>query len=176
MAQRPRIGDIFELRTPCGFGYIQYSHEHPEEGTLVRVLPGVFPERPAEIRRLAEDHRFFVLYPVSAAVRAGAAEFVESAPVPEKYAALPRMRWALQGEGHKYGWTLWEADRQVGFRRRLEGDEALIPERTTWSHGLLVERIASVWTWADDLLPPPWPARRRVSPCYDVGYVEPEDD
>jgi hypothetical protein len=156
---------------------VQYSHEHPEDGSLVRVLPGVYPARPGDIKRLVQQHRFFVLYPVRSAVRAGAAQLVSNAPVPEAYQPLPRMRWALQGEGHRYGWTLWDGTRQVGFRRKLEGDERLIPERaSTWSHGLIGDRIASHWTWADDSGAPPWPDPPRVNPCYDVGYIEPADD
>jgi hypothetical protein len=86
------------------------------------------------------------------------------------------MRWALQGEGLKYGWTLWDGSRQVGFRRKLEGDDRLLPERSTWSHGLVVERIASDWSWADDLVAPPYPEPRLVRPCYDVGDIRPEGD
>lgn len=86
------------------------------------------------------------------------------------------MRWALQGEGHKYGWTLWDGSRHVGFDRKLEDGECLLPERSTWSHGLVVDRIASDWTWADDIVPPPYPEPRRVSPRYHVGHVKPEGD
>ena len=34
-----------ELRTSAGFAYVQYTHMHPADGELVRVLPGVYQAR-----------------------------------------------------------------------------------------------------------------------------------
>lgn len=39
--QQARIGDIVEIKTPAGLGYLQYTHDAGTNGELVRVLPGL---------------------------------------------------------------------------------------------------------------------------------------
>ncbi|MCS7123146.1 MAG: hypothetical protein RMJ17_01025, partial [Candidatus Aenigmarchaeota archaeon] len=43
--KRPKIGDVFEIKTPKGFAYVQYSIRHPDFGEIIRVLPGLYPDR-----------------------------------------------------------------------------------------------------------------------------------
>src|SRR5438874_2360723 len=69
---RPRIGDILEIATPAGLAYLQYTHRIPMWGALIRVLPGVFPERPSDFHGLvAKRERFFVFFAVGVAVARG---------------------------------------------------------------------------------------------------------
>ena len=46
---RPQIGDLIEIETPRGYAYAQYVYkqrEQPPMGSLIRVLPGFYRERP----------------------------------------------------------------------------------------------------------------------------------
>ena len=61
---RPRLGDVIEIETPKGLAYAQYTHEHrdpPRYGSLLRILPGIYSQRPSDFAALvAEEERFSV--------------------------------------------------------------------------------------------------------------------
>src|SRR5205085_10467885 len=70
---RPRLGDVIEIETPKGLAYAQYTHEHrdpPRYGSLLRILPGIYSQRPSDFAALvAEEERFSVFFPLGAALR-----------------------------------------------------------------------------------------------------------
>ena len=58
MAQKVQIGDILEVPTKKGLAYVQFSHYHeppPHMGAVIRVLPGLFLERPKDFQSLASQ-------------------------------------------------------------------------------------------------------------------------
>src|SRR5690242_6609811 len=113
----PRIGDIIEIPTRRGLGYAQYTHEHtkpPRWGSLIRVLPGLFPERPSDFVSLAaQKEQFFVFTPLKWILREKIFRLVGSAPVPEWAVPFPVFRRAfiLDGKVHG-GWWLWDGERE----------------------------------------------------------------
>jgi hypothetical protein len=44
-----KLGDLFEINTPNGKAYLQYVYKDSTLGELVRVLPGLYKERPSEL-------------------------------------------------------------------------------------------------------------------------------
>lgn len=87
--RRIRIGDIVEIATPKGFAYAQYTHEHPQYGSLIRVLPGLHAERRPDLSRLAQGrHLWVVFFPVRVGVRRGMIELAAHADVPPEAAAF----------------------------------------------------------------------------------------
>lgn len=56
------IGDIVEIRTPRGLAYAQYTHEPPQFGSLIRVLPGLYESRPSDPARLAREQHLWVTF------------------------------------------------------------------------------------------------------------------
>src|SRR3974377_1107119 len=94
-AKKARIGDIVEVRTPAGSGYVQYTHDAGSNGELVRVLPGLHENRVSDFAALAQQKElYFVFYIMNYAIRAGQAEVVSNQPVPEWAKAYPTMRHA----------------------------------------------------------------------------------
>ena len=58
---RLRIGDVVEIKTRRGRAYAQVSHRSRGGMPLLRILPGYFDKRPADIDRLvAEPTRYYV--------------------------------------------------------------------------------------------------------------------
>ena len=58
--KRPRIGDVFEIETPKGLAYAQFTYnykEPPVYGVLIRVLPGLYESRPLLIERIVSGWR-----------------------------------------------------------------------------------------------------------------------
>ena len=94
-AKKASIGDIVEISTPAGLGYVQYTHDADTNGELVRVLPGLYTDRPSDFAALARQKElYFVFYIMNYALRAGQAEVVSNQPVPEWAKAHPMMRHA----------------------------------------------------------------------------------
>ena len=55
--QRPKIGDVIEIATPKGFAYAQFTHDHPMRGEVLRILPGLYASRPADLAALVQPAR-----------------------------------------------------------------------------------------------------------------------
>jgi hypothetical protein len=53
-ALRAKLGDVLEIETTKGLAYFQYTHQHPVYGGLIRVLPGLYAERPAHFRHWSQ--------------------------------------------------------------------------------------------------------------------------
>ncbi|HEY3912993.1 MAG TPA: hypothetical protein VGN61_00795, partial [Verrucomicrobiae bacterium] len=72
MAQKVQLGDILEIPTKKGLAYVQFSHYHqppPHFGAVIRILPGLFLERPKDFQALANQKElYYTLFPVKAAV------------------------------------------------------------------------------------------------------------
>lgn len=69
-ARRIRLGDVVEIPTARGRVYGQLSHTHGMAGEVLRILPGYFETRPADLESLvAGPTRYFVFVAIDVAVR-----------------------------------------------------------------------------------------------------------
>jgi hypothetical protein len=150
-----QIGDILEIRTPGGFAYAQYTHEHdrpPRYGALIRILPGLFAERPGDLSLLAQQkERFSVFFPLAAALRRGIVSIVADAPVPERCLPLPIFRSGIRtpSTGQVMTWWLWDGIKEWRVGKLAPSQEHL-PVLGVWNDTLLIERIASGWSPSDE--------------------------
>ena len=106
-----RIGDVIELDTAVGLAYGQVTHRVPLYGTLIRVLSRVAHERPISLPDLVQGpERFWVFFPVGAALKRGLVRKIGNASVPEASKAFPllRKRGALGADGKVAEWWLWD--------------------------------------------------------------------
>src|SRR5208283_1505776 len=108
--KRIKIGDVIEIATPKGLAYAQFSHTHGKLGPLLRILPGLFEIRPESLTNLVgEPERFFVHFPLQAAVTRGIVEIVGNEALPERLHGYPLMRaytWRDQSTGRGQNWSL----------------------------------------------------------------------
>ncbi|BDA78463.1 hypothetical protein LPTSP3_g13930 [Leptospira kobayashii] len=44
-----KIGDIFEINTSKGNAYLHYIYQDKSVGDLIRVLPGLYSDRPSNL-------------------------------------------------------------------------------------------------------------------------------
>ena len=51
---KAKTGDIFEIPTAKGFAYAQYTHEHPQLTSLIRVFEGLYPSPPDDWGKIVE--------------------------------------------------------------------------------------------------------------------------
>jgi hypothetical protein len=148
---RPLIGDIIEVRTAKGLGYVQYTHEHrepPTYGSLLRALPGLFARPPDDWEALARQQElFWVFCPISAALRQKGSPFriTANVPIPDEKAGFPVFRYRAHTDA---AWWMWDGEREWmpkpderGTPRALEG---------VWNDTLLIERIEEQWSPPDE--------------------------
>jgi len=156
-AKKVHIGDIVEISTPAGLGYVQYTHDGDTEGELVRVLPGLYADRPSDLATLSRQKElYFVFYIMDYAVRAGLTTVVSNQPVPDWAQEPPMMRHpaSFPALGRVTRWRI------ISAASRLTVDELLrtpvvtelTPEQTRlsvreiWPHAAMVKQLARGWT------------------------------
>lgn len=155
--KRIRIGDIAEIVTPVGFGYVQYTHDGGTNGELVRVLPELYKTRPQDFSVLAQKKEsYFVFYTMDYAVRAGQAEVVSNQPVPQWASSYPVMRHAAAFDdfGRVTGWRIVSAASRLTPQdlisaplfTELTQEQLKLSIRELWPHAALVRELARDWT------------------------------
>jgi hypothetical protein len=143
----PRIGDVIEIDTARGRAYAQYTHEHPQYGSLLRVLPGFSTVRPQSFMELVEKReKFFVFFPLRAAVRQGLVTRVAGERIPEWAQEFPKMRarGGVTKDGRVLNWWIFDGRREWRVDRLTEEQRSL-PIRSIWTYPLLVERLEEEW-------------------------------
>lgn len=153
---RPRIGDIVEISTPDGLAYAQFTHKHdapPRWGALIRVLPGIFPERPSDFAALAQKPPVFMtFFPLGAACNRGIVRVVASEPVPASSKSFPTFRNSHRDrDGKRVGpWFLWDGTREWRVDSLTAEELRRYPPLGIWNDTLLVESIMAGWTHEQD--------------------------
>jgi len=150
MAPKLRIGDVIEVATNKGLAYAQYSHDHARCGSLLRVLPGVVGERPSDICALTSGaERFFVFYPLAAAVRLRLATVVAQCPLPDHARPFPLLRhWGGRDPVTRVmRWWLWDSSGvEVSRVDELTPEQMQRSIAQISNHASLVEMIETDWT------------------------------
>lgn len=139
-----KIGDVLEVKTSKGFAYIQYTHEDPVCGEIVRVLEGTFidTQHTDQLCILVQKpHAFIAIIPLAAAVRKKIFKVVARCDIPDFASQYPTFRTA-KGAYERYvlynGEKKWRKD-------DLSSGEKAFPIRSIWNDTLLVERIEEGW-------------------------------
>ncbi len=151
------VGDIVEIKTPVGLAYVQYTHAGGTSGELVRVLPGLYENRPSDLAQLARQKElYFVFYILNYGLRAGQAEIVSNQPVPEWAKPHPIMRHsaATDETGKTIRWRIISAASRLTLEelRRTPLLFQLTPEQEKlsiheiWPHAAMVKQLARGWT------------------------------
>jgi len=152
-----RIGDIFEIKTPAGLAYLQYTHDGGSGGALVRVLPGLFHSRPADFAELARQKElYFVFYTLKYALRDNQTEIVSHQHVPAWAQPYPEMRWpgARDQNGKVIAWKIIKASdplslethRRTPLVNSLTAEQEKLSIHHIWPHPIMVKELARGWT------------------------------
>jgi len=154
---KPRIGDIFEVQTPAGLAYVQFTHEIGSMGQLIRVLPGLYRSRPENFGALArQKEMYFTFYPLRYAIHDKQVENVSHQDVPEWAKPYPMMRlhWGSEAGGRKVSWKIadasvrWtlEAHQRIPVVTELTPEQKQFSVHSIWTYAGLVKRLAQGWT------------------------------
>jgi hypothetical protein len=156
LRKRIKFGDIVEIATPAGFAYAQYTHRHdrpPRFGALIRVLPGLFSERPKDFKELVnQKERFYVFFPVTIAVSRGIVQVVGHEEIPERCKPFPLFKAGNRSPitGKVETWWLWDGER--GWRiGNLKPEHYDLPMKEIVNDTMLVHLIVSGWSSRDEV-------------------------
>jgi hypothetical protein len=143
----PKIGDIVEIATKRGLAYAQFTHKHKMYSALLRLLPGFYDQRPADLACLASSGtKFVTFFPLGAAVKRGIVEIVGNTTVPDEAKAFPLFRSGIPDRDTKKvnTWWLWDGEKEwrVG---ELTPEQMKLPIRGIWNDTVLVERLEADW-------------------------------
>src|SRR5688572_10938623 len=123
-----RIGDVFELETPRGLAYLQYTHETKSDGALVRVLRGTHVSRPQIASLVNEREQFFAFVPIAACLRQGFVRAVGHHPVPEHAQEFPLFKArSFAGLERPQRWDLWDGERVTATPDSLTPEQRALP-------------------------------------------------
>ena len=145
----PQPGDLVEIQGDHGFAYIQCVKNvpgPPNYGSVIRVLPGAWSQRPDDLRALVHGpHQFMCLYPLQLAVRGRGTEssFISRFPLPSglQEQLLFRASSPLKAGGYSDShWWLWDTEKEW-FVGKLEPKHQQLPIRGVWNQTLLIERL-----------------------------------
>jgi len=114
----------------------------------VRVLPGLYNERPISFDALVEETELYFLFmPVKGAVRKKLVEIVAyEMPIPERVMPFPLMRWAglPDVEWRPSYWVLWNGtEPEQGRVRTLTPEQRALSIFEFADYQIVVERLGS---------------------------------
>lgn len=151
--KRPQIGDIVEITTSKGLAYAQYTHEHtkpPCYGSLLRVLPGLYSQRPSDLSELiGQKEKFVTFFPLKSELKHEDTVFkiIANEALPEWAVAFPVFRNGLPDrEGNVHEWWLWDGDKEWKVGKLTPEEIRLYPGLGVANDTALIQMIENGWT------------------------------
>jgi hypothetical protein len=155
MGKKIRIGDIIEIKTSKGLAYAQYTHEQtapPKFGSLIRVLPGFYDERPSNFVDIVKQKATFVVFvALQHMVNGNYVRIVDNQPVPPDAQVFPVFRSGIPDPKTRKVkvWWFWDGEKswKVG---NLTDEQTRMPIRAVIGDELLAKRIETGWIPEND--------------------------
>lgn len=140
------IGNIYEINTEKGKAYLHYIFKDDELGELVRVLPGLYSEKPTNFNELVESEELFsVFFPLSFANKKKIVEFVGNYS-DKKFTKPNYMRSEHIVKGEFLGWHIVNTDTwERQLVKKLSQEQKTLSPWGIWNDTLLVERLVGNW-------------------------------
>lgn len=147
--KRLKVGDVFEISTPNGNAFFQYVHNESDTGQLIKILPGLFSDKPDNIENLVKgDGLFFIYFPLKAAYKQGIVKVLGNEAVPENFSPPKHMRSKMvDKDGNLICWQIVDCKTlQRESVSELSAEQKKLSPWGIWNDTLLIERLSSGWT------------------------------
>lgn len=144
---RIKLGDIFEINTTKGKAYLHYIYKDKTVGDLIRVLPGLYSDRPDNLLKLAgSKETFMVFFPLSAAYKQKIVEQVGHYPT-DSFKKPKHMRIEHIIRGEFLGWHIVDTETwQRQLAKTLTPEQKKLSPWGIWNATLLIENLTNDWT------------------------------
>lgn len=148
--KRIKIGDVFEIETPKGKGYLQYVYHNKTLGELIRVLPGLYCGLPQDLPNIVNAKElYFIHFPLRAAYKQKIVSLVENYSLPSGLQLpLPKMRTDFVDRNgklvcwHIIDYNTWKRESVVA----LTEEQKKLSPWDVWNDTYLIERMVEGWT------------------------------
>jgi len=142
-----KIGDVFAMETANGMAYLHYVLDGKTDGDLIRVLPGLYKEEPADISTAVKQPELFLLFfPLKSAFNRNLVSQVFYFPV--QNFEKPKFMRTKHIIGQSFlGWHIVNTDtnhRQLVTE--LSEQQKKLSPWGIWNDTLLKERLENNWT------------------------------
>lgn len=147
---KTKLGDIFEIETPKGKAYLHYIFKSKSGIDLIRVLQGLYQERPVNFDDLVKSkERYMISFPpLSIACKRKILEQVGHYPA-DGFKKPKYMRTVHLIPGVD-AWDIVDTDtlkRQVV--KKLTPEQMKLSPWGIWNDTLLIERLVNDWKLED---------------------------
>ena len=144
--KRIKVGDLFEIETAKGKAYLHFIYIDKELGSLIRILPGMYKERPENLDDIVNNkENFMIFFPLLAAFKKNIVYFVDN--YNEKKYTKPKYMRAKHIIADSFlGWYIVNTDtwdRQLV--KELTPDYKELSPWGIWNDTLLIENITNEW-------------------------------
>lgn len=143
-----KLGDLFEIETAKGTGYLQYGCLDGDGIEIVRVLAGPYSERPENLsEKVNEKEKYLVHFPLAAAYRRKLVCLVGNFPLPKDFVKPQFMRTTYVRQGEFLGWHIVNTEtlhRQ--FVKELSASQKRLSPWGVWNDTLLKEKLEEGWS------------------------------
>lgn len=145
--RRIKVGDIFEISTPKGKAYLHYIYKDKMTGDLIRVLPGLYSDRPDSLDKLAgSKESFMVSFPLSAAYKQKIVAHV-SYYAADSFEKPKYMRTEHIVRGEFLGWHIIDTETwQRQLVKTLTPEQKKLSPWGIWNDTLLIENLVDDWS------------------------------
>lgn len=142
-----KIGDIFEINTPKGKAYLHYVYKDKTIGDLIRVLPGLFLERPTNFEMLVGLKECYMIYfPLTFAYKQKIVDLVGNVSI-NNFTKPKFMRTEHIINGQFLGWHIIDTDTwQRQLVTVLTSEQKKLSPWGIWNDTLLIERLEQGWS------------------------------
>ena len=144
---RIKLGDVFEINTPKGKAYLHYIYKDKTTGDLIRVLPGLYSDRPANFDTLpGSKERYMVFFPLTAANKQKIVEHVGYYAA-DNYVKPRYMRTEHIVRGEFLGWHIIDTETwQRQQVKTLTSEQKKLCPWGIWNDTLLIENLVDDWS------------------------------
>jgi len=143
---RIKIGDIFEINTPKGKAYLHYIYKDKTTGDLVRILSGLYYDRPANFDELAGSKELYMVsFPLSAANKQKIVERVGYYPA-DNFKKPKYMRTEHIVRGEFLGWHIIDTETwERQLVKKLSPEQKQLSPWGIWNDTLLIQNLIDNW-------------------------------
>ena len=144
---RINLGEIFEIKTAKGFAYLHYFYLDNDKIPWLRVLPGMYKDRPDNVEELAATKEKYILrFMIGVAYHRKYVEKTGFFPA-DSFKKPQFMRSPESRGGDFLGWYIINTD--TFFRnlfQELTSEQIQLSSWGIWSYPLLLDRLESNWS------------------------------
>ena len=141
-----KLGDVFDIETPKGKAYLHYIFEDKTIGSLIRILPGLYSEKPDNFQvLLTSKESFMVFFPLPFAYRKNIVSLVGFADN-SNFGKPKYMKTEHSIRKEFIGWHIIDTEtwKRVLVKNLTDEQKELSPFEI-WNDTLLIENLVNGW-------------------------------